>query len=217
MASAFSLMASASASPFMRMASASFWAAYRAASASACRRNLSASAAAMDLANYDLSSIHHMTTAGEALNPEVYRQFEKATGLKIMEGFGQTETTLTIGNLYGTTPKIGSMGKANPQYDVDIVDPDGNPVANGEVGEIVIHTDKDVPCGLYREYYLDEEKTKEAWHDGMYHTGDTAWRDEDGYFWDIPVFPETGRIRKDRNDYALGIPDAGFQLEPCRV
>ncbi len=137
----------------------------------------------VDLANYDLSSIHHMTTAGEALNPEVFRQFEKATGLQIMEGFGQTETTLTIGNLSGTVPKIGSMGKANPQYDVDIVDPDGNPVATGEVGEIVIHTDKNTPCGLYREYYLDGEKTKEAWHDGMYHTGDTAWRDEDGYFW----------------------------------
>ncbi len=137
----------------------------------------------VDLENYDLSSVHHMTTAGEALNPEVYRQFEKATGLKIMEGFGQTETTLTIGNLYGTVPKIGSMGKASPQYDVDIVDPEGNPVADGEIGEIVIHTDKDTPCGLYREYYLDEEKTKEAWHDGMYHTGDTAWRDEDGYFW----------------------------------
>ena len=137
----------------------------------------------VDLANYDLSSIHHMTTAGEALNPEVFRQFEKATGLKIMEGFGQTETTLTIGNLYGGVPKIGSMGKANPQYDVDIVDPEGNPVANGEVGEIVIHTDKGAPCGLFREYYLDEEKTKEAWYDGLYHTGDTAWRDEDGYFW----------------------------------
>ena len=136
-----------------------------------------------DLSQYDFSSVEHMTTAGEALNPEVYRQFEKATGLQIMEGFGQTETTLTIGNLSGTVPKIGSMGKANPQYDVDIVDPDGNPVANGEVGEIVIHTDKNTPCGLYRQYYLDEEKTKEAWHDGMYHTGDTAWRDEDGYFW----------------------------------
>ena len=137
----------------------------------------------VDLSKYDLSSIHHMTTAGEALNPEVYRQFEKATGLKIMEGFGQTETTLTIGNLYGTMPKIGSMGKASPQYQVDIVDPDGNPVPNGEVGEIVIHTDGDAPCGLFREYYLDEEKTAEAWHDDMYHTGDTAWRDEDGYFW----------------------------------
>lgn len=136
-----------------------------------------------DLSKFDLSSIHHMTTAGEALNPEVFKQFKAATGLEIMEGFGQTETTLTIANLYGTTPKVGAMGKASPQYDVDIVDPDGNPVADGEVGEIVVHTKDGTPCGLFNEYYLDEEKTKEAWHDGMYHTGDTAWRDEDGYFW----------------------------------
>ncbi len=136
-----------------------------------------------DLSKYDLSSIHHMTTAGEALNPEVFKQFKDATGLEIMEGFGQTETTLTIANLSGTVPKVGAMGKATPQYDVDIVDPEGNPVADGEVGEIVIRTDKTVPCGLFREYYLDDEKTNEAWYDGMYHTGDTAWRDEDGYFW----------------------------------
>ena len=135
-----------------------------------------------DLNKYDLTSIHHMTTAGEALNPEVFKQFKAATGLEIMEGFGQTETTLTIANLYGTTPKIGSMGKASPQYDIDIVDGEGKSVAPGEVGEIVIHTDKSVPCGLYKEYYLDEEKTKEAWYDDVYHTGDTAWRDEDGYF-----------------------------------
>ena len=134
-----------------------------------------------DLSKYDLSSIHHMTTAGEALNPEVFKKFKEATGLEIMEGFGQTETTLTIANLVGTTPKLGSMGKASPQYDIDIVDTEGNSVAPGEVGEIVIHTDKDTPCGLYKEYYLDEEKTKDAWYDGMYHTGDTAWRDEDGY------------------------------------
>ena len=134
-----------------------------------------------DLSKYDLSSIHHMTTAGEALNPEVFKKFKEATGLEIMEGFGQTETTLTIANLAGTTPKLGSMGKASPQYDIDIVDPDGKSVAPGEVGEIVIHTDKDVPCGLFREYYLDDEKTSEAWYEGMYHTGDTAWRDEDGY------------------------------------
>ena len=134
-----------------------------------------------DLSKYDLSSIHHMTTAGEALNPEVFKKFKEATGLEIMEGFGQTETTLTIANLAGTVPKLGSMGKASPQYDIDIVDPEGNSVAPGEVGEIVIHTDKNVPCGLYKEYYLDEEKTNEAWYDGMYHTGDTAWRDEDGY------------------------------------
>ena len=136
-----------------------------------------------DLSNYDLSSIHHMTTAGEALNPEVFKQFEKATGLKIMEGFGQTETTLTIANLRGTTPKVGAMGKASPQYDIDVVDPDGNSVPDGEVGEIVIRTDKQTPCGLFKEYYLNEELTLDAWHDGMYHTGDTAWRDEDGYFW----------------------------------
>ncbi len=134
-----------------------------------------------DLSKYDLSSIHHMTTAGEALNPEVFKKFKEATGLEIMEGFGQTETTLTIANLAGSTPKLGSMGKASPQYDIDIVDPDGKSVAPGEVGEIVIHTDKNIPCGLYKEYYLDEEKTSEAWYDGMYHTGDTAWRDEDGY------------------------------------
>ena len=135
-----------------------------------------------DLSRYDLSSIHHMTTAGEALNPEVYRQFEAATGLQIMEGFGQTETTLIIANLAGTAPKIGSMGKASPQYKVDIVDPDGNSVPNGEIGEIVIHVEDGAPCGLYKGYYMDEEKTRESWHDGLYHTGDTAWRDEDGYF-----------------------------------
>ena len=136
-----------------------------------------------DLSMYDLSSIHHMTTAGEALNPEVARKFKEATGLEIMEGFGQTETTLTICNLVGTVPKLGSMGKASPQYDVDIVDADGNSVPNGEVGEIVIRTANGIPCGLYKGYYRDEAKTAEAWHDGLYHTGDTAWRDEDGYFW----------------------------------
>ena len=135
-----------------------------------------------DLSKFDLSSIHHMTTAGEAINPEVHKLFKEATGLEIMEGFGQTETTLTIANLCGTVPKLGSMGKASPQYDIDLVDSDGNTVPAGEVGEIVIRTDKGDPCGLYKGYYLDDEKTNEAWYDGMYHTGDTAWRDEDGYF-----------------------------------
>ena len=157
-----------------------------------------------DLSKFDLSSIHHMTTAGEALNPEVFNQFKAATGLEIMEGFGQTETTLAIANLYGTTPKIGAMGKANPQYDVDVVDPDGNSVAPGEVGEIVIHTEREVPCGLYKEYYLDEVKTKEAWHDGMYHTGDTAWRDEDGYFWYV------GRV----DDV---IKSSGYRIGPFEI
>ena len=136
-----------------------------------------------DISQYDLSSIVHATTAGEALNPEVFKQFEKTTGLRIMEGFGQTETTLTIANLAGMQPKVGSMGKPIPLYDIDIVDSDGNPVGVGENGEIVVRTVKEVPNGLFLGYYNDEEKTKEAWHDGMYHTGDVAWRDEDGYFW----------------------------------
>ncbi len=136
-----------------------------------------------DLSKYDLSGIHHMTTAGEALNPEVFKKFKEATGLEIMEGFGQTETTLIIANLAGTTPKVGSMGKASPQFDIDVVDLEGNSVPAGEVGEIVIRTADGIPCGLYQGYYLDDEKTNEAWYDGYYHTGDTAWRDEDGYFW----------------------------------
>ena len=157
-----------------------------------------------DISKYDLSSVIHMTTAGEALNPEVYRQFKKATGLRIMEGFGQTETTLTIGNLYGTAPKIGSMGKPIPGYDIDIVDPDGNPVPDGEPGEIIIRTDKRVPCGLFKGYYRNEEATKAAWHDGMYHTGDTAWRDEDGYFWYV------GRV----DDV---IKSSGYRIGPFEI
>ena len=136
-----------------------------------------------DLSKYDLSSIQYATTAGEALNPEVFYQFQKATGLQVMEGFGQTETTLTVANLYGMTPKPGSMGKPVPLYDIDIVDPDGNSVDVGVNGEIVIKTSDHVPCGLFKGYYLDDEKTRDAWHDGYYHTGDVAWRDEDGYFW----------------------------------
>jgi len=136
-----------------------------------------------DISQYDLSSIRHMTTAGEALNPEVYRQFEKITGLQIMEGFGQTELTLTIANLMGGTHKLGSMGKPVPLYDVNIVDENGNPTPDGEVGEIVVKTGDKVPCGLFTGYYKNEEKTKEVWHDGYYHTGDTAWRDEDGFYW----------------------------------
>lgn len=136
-----------------------------------------------DLSRYDLSSLEYSTTAGEALNPEVYEQWKRATGLPLMEGFGQTETTLSIYNPVGTVPKTGSMGVPSPLYDVDIVLPDGAPAPLGETGEIVIRTDKGAPCGLFMGYYGDEENTKEAWHDSMYHTGDTAWKDEDGYYW----------------------------------
>lgn len=136
-----------------------------------------------DLSRFDLSSIRHMTTAGEALNPEVFRQFKKATGLEIMEGFGQTETTLCIANLRGDEIKIGSMGRPNPLFDVDLVDSEGNSVPEGEHGEIVIRTDKRIPCGLFMGYYNMPDKTAESWHDGMYHTGDVAWKDEDGCYW----------------------------------
>ena len=136
-----------------------------------------------DLRKYDLSSVEHATIAGEALNPEVFKQLESLTGLQVMEGFGQSETTLVIGNLFGGTHKIGSMGKPVPGYDVDIVDENGKSVGVGKSGEIVIRTSERHPCGLFMEYYLDPEKTKEAWHDGLYHTGDVATRDEDGFYW----------------------------------
>ena len=136
-----------------------------------------------DLGKYDLSSLEYATVAGEALNPEVFQQFYKHTGLKLMEGFGQTETTLTVGNFVGTTPKPGSMGKPSPMYDVRIVMPDGREAEIGETGEIVIMTDQLVPCGLFKGYYKDEALTHEVWSEGVYHTGDTAWKDEDGYFW----------------------------------
>ncbi len=157
-----------------------------------------------DISKYDLSSVQHMTTAGEALNPEVYRQFEKATGLQIMEGFGQTELTLTIANLMGGTHKLGSMGKPVPIYDVDIVDADGNSVPDGEPGEIVVRTSEKIPCGLFAGYYNDEKRTQEVWHDGYYHTGDTAWRDEDGFYWYV------GRV----DDV---IKSSGYRIGPFEV
>ena len=157
-----------------------------------------------DLTKYDLSSVKHMTTAGEALNPEVYRQFEKATGLQIIEGFGQSETTMVIGNLRGAPHKIGSMGKPAPIYKVSLVDSDGVPVPVGEVGEIVIDVSDGAPCGLFTGYYGDEEKTKEVWHDGFYHTGDTAWCDEDGYYWYV------GRV----DDI---IKSSGYRIGPFEI
>ena len=136
-----------------------------------------------DLSRFDLSSIRHATTAGEALNPEVFYQFEKSTGLRIYEGFGQTEMTLGIANLMGDQIKPGAMGKPIPGYGIDIVDTDGNPVPDGVNGEIVIHTDPAPTCGVFLGYYNNQSATNDVWHDGMYHTGDLAWRDEDGYYW----------------------------------
>ena len=161
-----------------------------------------------DISQYDLSSIKHATTAGEALNPEVFKQFEKVTGLRIYEGFGQTETTLSIANLNGSKIKIGAMGKPTPLYNIDVVDPDGKSVADGETGEIVVRLGDKNPCGLFLGYYkgseVDEEKTEEAMHDGLYHTGDTAWRDEDGYLWYV------GRV----DDV---IKSSGYRIGPFEI
>ncbi len=139
--------------------------------------------AKQDLSRFDLSTIEHASTAGEALNPEVYRQFQKATGLNILEGFGQSESTLIIGNLNGHDHKLGSMGKPVPLYDVHLLDPEGNEVDTGETGEICINIKDGLPCGLAYAYEGNEEVTAETWHDGFYHTGDLAWQDEEGFFW----------------------------------
>ena len=136
-----------------------------------------------DLSKYNLSSLEYCTIAGEALNPSVFNEFKRLTGLQLMEGFGQTETTLTIGTFPWMKPKPGSMGVPNPQYDVDLIDENGRSVEDGEQGQVVIRTGKGKPLGLFKEYYLDDKLTREAWHDGIYYTGDIAWRDEDGYYW----------------------------------
>ncbi len=157
-----------------------------------------------DLAKYDLSSIKYATVAGEAMNPEVYSQFLKATGVRIMEGFGQTETTLTIANYVGENNKVGSMGRPSPQYQVEIMLADGTLAPVGETGEIVIRTEDGVPNGLFEGYYLNEEKTKSVWHDGYYHTGDTAWKDEDGFYWYV------GRV----DDL---IKSSGYRIGPFEI
>ena len=136
-----------------------------------------------DLSTYDLSSLEYCTTAGEALNPSVYEKFYKITGVKLMEGFGQTETTMTLGTMPWHQPKPGSMGKPNAQYDIDLIRSDGSLCEDGEKGEIIVRLDKRRPIGLFNEYYRDEELTNKVCCDGIYHTGDVAWRDEDGYFW----------------------------------
>ena len=136
-----------------------------------------------DLSKYDLSNLEYCTTAGEALNPAVYDKFYEKTGIRMMEGFGQTETTMTLDTFPWMTPKPGSMGIPNAQYDIDLLRADGTPCEDGEKGEIVVRVGDKKPIGLFKGYYRDEEKTREAWHDGLYHTGDMAWRDEDGYYW----------------------------------
>jgi len=155
------------------------------------------------LEKFDLSSLKHTTIAGEALNPDVFDNWYKATGLKLAEGFGQTETTLTVCNTTKMEPRPGSMGKPAPQYEVDIVDPDGRSCEPGETGEIIVRA---VPCppGIYTGYYLDEEKTNAAVYGGYHHTGDVAWKDEDGYYWYVG-----------RNDDI--IKSSGYRIGPFEI
>jgi len=157
-----------------------------------------------DLSKYDLSTLKYACIAGEALNPEVFYQFRRATGIKLMEGFGQTETTLTIANVVGMEPKPGSMGRPNPQYDVHVLLPDGTEASVGETGEICVKLKEEGVPGLALCYYGDEETTAETWRDGYYHTGDTAWVDEDGYFWYV------GRV----DDV---IKSSGYRIGPFEI
>lgn len=157
-----------------------------------------------DLSKYDLSSLEYCTTAGEALNPSVFEAFREATGIEMREAFGQTETTPTIVTFPWTKPKPGSMGVANPVYDLDLLTPDGRSAEEGESGEVVIKTHNGVPIGLFKGYYRDEALTKQVYSDDVYHTGDVAWRDEDGYFWFI------GRI----DDV---IKSSGYRIGPFEV
>jgi acetyl-CoA synthetase len=136
-----------------------------------------------DLSKFDLSSLEYCTIAGEPLNPEVYKRIKQSTGLKLMEGFGQTETIVTIANFPWMTPKPGSMGKPSPLYDIDIVDYEGNTCPAGEEGEIVIKVSDSPPPGMFLGYHRDAELTKKVWHDGYYYTGDIAWKDEEGHYW----------------------------------
>lgn len=157
-----------------------------------------------DFSKYDLSALRYCCTAGEALNGAVYEKFRALTGISLMEGFGQTETTMTLGTFPWMKPKPGSMGVPNPQYDVDLLLPDGTPAGIDQEGEIVIRTDRGKPLGLFKEYYKDPELTGKVWHDGIYHTGDVARRDSDGYFWFIG-----------RNDDV--IKSSGYRISPFEV
>ena len=157
-----------------------------------------------DLSKYDLSSVVRCTTAGEALNGEVYNKFHQFTGQKIFEGYGQSESAIIAGNFLNEPVKPGSMGKASPAYEVEIVDPNGKPVATGEVGELVIHVDGEYSFGLLTGYYRDVALTADAFDGGVYHTGDTVYQDEDNYIWFV------GR----KDDI---IKSSGYRISPFEV
>ncbi|MCL2128012.1 MAG: AMP-binding protein [Treponema sp.] len=157
-----------------------------------------------NLANYDFSALENVTVAGEPLNPEIYGQFLAATGLKLRESYGQTELTVSLSAWPWLEPKPGSMGKPAPGYDIDLVYEDGSSCKMGDEGQIVVRTDKRKPWGMFGGYYRDEALTKSVWYDDVYHTGDVAWKDEDGYFWFVG-----------RTDDV--IKSAGYRIGPFEV
>jgi acetyl-CoA synthetase len=138
-----------------------------------------------DLKSYDFSKLEYCAVAGEPLNPEVYAKFKEATGISLREGYGQTELIVVVATFPWMEPKPGSMGKPTPGYDIDIVDEHGRSCDAGEEGQIVVRTDKKKPVGMFGGYYRDQALTDSVWHDGVYYTGDMAYRDEDGYYWFI--------------------------------
>ncbi|MCL1798538.1 MAG: AMP-binding protein [Eggerthellaceae bacterium] len=157
-----------------------------------------------DIPSFDLGSLVHLSTAGEALNPDIFDFWQEKTGLTIYEGFGQTETVVSIGNLTNSTPRSGSMGKPVPLYEVEVKRADGSRCNTGETGEVCISVEPVKPAGIMMEYYRDPEKTAEAIYDGWYHTGDTAWCDEDGYLWYVG-----------RNDDV--IKSSGYRIGPFEI
>ncbi|MFV0267838.1 MAG: AMP-binding protein, partial [Draconibacterium sp.] len=136
-----------------------------------------------DMSRYDLSALEWCTIAGEAANPEVYNRFYQLTGIKLREGYGQSETTLSVFTSPWVEPKPGSMGLPSPHYEMELLTSDGRPAEAGEQGQIVIRYDKSYPTGLFQGYYRNQQLTDEAMSEGIYYTGDLAWKDEDGYFW----------------------------------
>ncbi|NLO89428.1 MAG: AMP-binding protein [Clostridia bacterium] len=157
-----------------------------------------------NLSQYDLDALEYCVVAGEPLNPEVYYRFLKGTGIRLMEGYGQTEMTVAIGTFPWMEPKPGSMGKPAPGYSIEIIDEDGNPCEVGKVGQIVVRTSRNTPLGMFKGYYGDRKLTEKVWHDGIYETGDMAWMDEDGYLWFVG-----------RNDDV--IKSSGYRIGPFEV
>ena len=157
-----------------------------------------------DFSQYDLSALKYCTTAGEALNPKVFETFQERTGIQLMEAFGQTETAVQLATFPWMKPKPGSMGMPTPLYNIDLLKPDGTVCEDGEQGQIVIRVGEKYPVGLFKGYYRDEERTNEIWKDGIYYTGDIAWRDEDGYYWFV------GRV----DDV---IKSSGYRIGPFEV